>query len=187
MDVPSSNFEKVIFQLKVSVPPLFYLYNKNWGERMRKLIVLMIVLFLFGFIGCTTVTEVVTEEQLEKSMEENGADDVEVDIKDGGKEMTIETEEGTVNVKTDMKNVDDWCATGSNWKYAADVDDGQTNAKWEVLGMASGEYAGLCHVKYTAVGPEGDATMDYYFSEDGESGYFEMDVGGQVMKQEWHN
>ena len=37
---------------------------------MRKLTILLAVLFLFGVVGCMTVTEVVTEEQLEKNMEE---------------------------------------------------------------------------------------------------------------------
>jgi hypothetical protein len=53
--------------------------------------------------------------------------------------------------------------------------------------MTSGEYAGLCHVIMSAQGAEGEVmTADYYFSEDGESGYYEMEVNGQTFKQEWH-
>ena len=153
----------------------------------------MAILLLFGFIGCMTVTEVVTEEQLEKSMEDAGAENVDVDINDGGKEMTIKTTtddgDAEVTVKSDIKNTDEWCAAGSNWNYAATTDEGNANAEWNIVGlMTSGEYDGLCHVVYEGTGPTGEkSTMDYYFSEDGESGYFEMNVGGQVIKQEWNS
>ena len=118
--------------------------------------------------------------------------DVDVEIDANNNEMTIETttEDGDakVIVKSDIKNTDDWCMEGSNWNYEATTDQGNANAEWKVVGLInSGEYKGLCHVKYTATGPEGDAIMDYYFSEDGESGYFEMNVGDQVIKQEWSN
>ena len=159
---------------------------------MNRIFTILALLVMLGFVsGCTTVIEKVTEEQVENAIEANAAahgENVDVEIDVDNKEMTIETDEGTVNVKSDMKNTDEWCATGSNWDYSATTDAGNANAEWKIVGLInSGEYDGLCHVKYTATGPEGDVIMDYYFSEDGESGYFEMNVGGQVIKQEWSN
>jgi len=157
---------------------------------MRKLIIMLAILVMF-ISGCYSTTTVVTEEQLEKAIEEKAAAqgedvDVEIDLDKNKQEMKIETDEGTIEVKSDMKNTDEWCAAGSTWDYTATTDAGNANAEWNIIGLInSGEYSGLCHVKYIATTPQGDSTMDYYFSEDGESGYFEMDVGGQVIKQEW--
>ncbi len=62
-----------------------------------------------------------------------------------------------------------------------------SNAQWIIEELiTTGEYSGLCHIVYTAETPEGDVQIDYYFSENGESGYFEMNVNGQVIKNEWH-
>ena len=74
------------------------------------------------------------------------------------------------------------------WKFSSTAPQNAGNARWAIEGLVStGRFAGLCHVVYTASGPDGDARMDYYFSEDGESGYFEMDVNGQKMVSEWSN
>ena len=163
---------------------------------MRKLFVILALFVMIFFVfGCTNVVEKVTEEQVEAAIKANAAshgEDVDVEIDANNNEMTIETttEDGDakVIVKSDIKNTDDWCMEGSNWNYEATTDQGNANAEWKVVGLInSGEYKGLCHVKYTPTGPEGDAIMDYYFSEDGESGYFEMNVGDQVIKQEWSN
>ena len=65
-------------------------------------------------------------------------------------------------------------------------DDG-TNGEWRVIGLGtSGKYSGLCHVKYTATTADGETVgMDYWFTEDGESGIIEMEVMGQTITQEW--
>ena len=131
-------------------------------------------------IGCGKVAEEVAEEQMEAS----SGEDVEVDIEEG--KTTIETDEGKVEVEYSNGNTGEWCEAGAEWKYAAEMETGTTNAKWTNEGIVeSGKYVGLCHVVYTSTGPEGSAEMNYYFSEDGESGYFEMDVNGQKIASEW--
>ncbi len=61
-----------------------------------------------------------------------------------------------------------------------------TTGEWKVIGLGtSGKYSGLCHVKYTAQTADGEVGMDYHFSEDGESGFIEMDIMGQKITQEW--
>ena len=145
--------------------------------------------------GCYSVTEKVTQEQVQTAIEAKAAangEDVDVEIDGNNKKMTVKTTtkdgDAEVTVKSNMKNTDDWCAEGSNWQYAGTTDTGNANAEWKIVGlMKSGEYNGLCHVKYTATTPQGDTVMDYYFSEDGNSGYFEMDMNGQKIKQEWSN
>ncbi|MBT6775063.1 hypothetical protein HOA91_06875 [Candidatus Woesearchaeota archaeon] len=123
---------------------------------MKKIILFSLILLIF-VIGCA-------EEQMEAS----SGEDVEVEIETSG------------------INTGEWCEKGAEWKYAAEMETGTTNAKWTNEGMIeSGKYAGLCHVIYTSTGPEGSAKMDYYFSEDGESGYFELDVNGQKIASEW--
>ena len=111
-------------------------------------------------------------------------EDVDVEIEDG--KTTIETDDGMVEIETSGVNTGEWCEEGAEWKYAAEMETGTTNAKWTNEGMIeSGKYGGLCHVVYTSSGPEGNAEMNYYFSEDGESGYFELDVNGQKIASEW--
>ncbi len=100
---------------------------------------------------------------------------------------TIETDEAEVVVTVVDAGEDNWCPAGGEWKYASEMDDG-TNGEWKVIGLGtSGKYSGLCHVKYTAQTEDGEVVgMDYWFSEDGESGLIEMDVMGQKITQEWH-
>lgn len=161
---------------------------------MRRIFAILALFVVLGFVsGCYSVTEKVTQEQVQKAIEAKAAannEDVEIDGDNKGMTIKTTTEDGDaeVTVKSNMKNTGDWCAEGSNWNYQGTSDAGSANAEWKIIGMInSGEYNGLCHVKYTATTPQGDTVMDYYFSEDGKSGYFEMDMNGQKIKQEWSN
>ena len=134
---------------------------------MKKVLMVVSALTLLVFlVSCGNVAEEMTEEMAEQQIEAETGGDVEIE--------------------SSGFNGDGWCEEGAQWKYAAEMEEGSTNAQWMVEGlMTSGEYEGLCHVVYIAEGPDGDARMDYYFSEDGESGYFEMNINGQTMKSEW--
>ena len=100
--------------------------------------------------------------------------------------QTYETDEGKVTVEGSGFDSDEWCQAGANWKWSGTAPEGDAEATWKIKGlMTSGDYKGLCHVEYRAETPEGDMTMDYYFSEDGESGYVEMNLNGQTFSQEW--
>jgi hypothetical protein len=147
---------------------------------MKKILLLLSLVVLISLVGCQQVAE----QAMEANLEAETGGDVEVDISEG--EMTIETEEGTIHMETTEANTGHWCQEGTEWQYAAAMTEGNTNAQMTVEGLIDfGEYEGLCHVVYVAEGPDGDAQMDYYFSEDGESGYFEMNVNGEVMKSQW--
>jgi hypothetical protein len=143
---------------------------------MKKIILFSLILLLF-IVGCA---EEIVEEQIETS----SGEEVEVEIESG--QTTVETEDVKVEIETTGVNTGEWCEAGAEWKYATKMETGTTNAKWTNEGMIdSGKYDGLCHVIYTSTGPEGNAELNYYFSEDGESGYFEMDVNGQKIASEW--
>lgn len=147
---------------------------------MKKLLILLTLLVLVFVVSCEKAMEEVIEHQIES---ESGGD-AEVDMDSGS--MTIETDEGTVEIESSGLDSDEWCKAGAQWKFKSTTAEGAGNAQWMIEGlMTSGKFDGLCHVVYTATGPDGDARMDYYFSEDGESGYFEMDINGQKMTSEW--
>jgi len=145
---------------------------------MKKILIICFLLtFLLLVLGCQKVAE----EAMEAQIESETGQDAEVDISEG--KMTIETDEGRVEIEG--FDSDEWCQEGAEWNFASTTE--AANAQWIIEGlMNSGEYSGLCHVVYTSEGPDGTARMDYYFAEDGETGYFEMDVNGQKMKSEWH-
>ena len=102
-------------------------------------------------------------------------------------ETTIKTDEGDVEVETSGLDTGDWCPEGGSWKYAANVEGADSSGEWKVIGLEnSGKYAGLCHVTYNVdAGSQGQIEMEYWFTEDGESGYVEMDFNGQKITQEW--
>lgn len=103
--------------------------------------------------------------------------------------MIYETDDGKVEIETNMKDVQegDWCPAGGEWKMTATGQD-MTEANWKIDKLiTSGEYAGLCHVIYTVQTPEKEIKMDYWFDETGENGYYEMEMNGQKVKQEWHS
>ena len=103
----------------------------------------------------------------------------------GAKTGTTAAGNGVVTSNVGEEGLKNWCQEGAEWKYTAE--EGPENAEWTIKGlMTSGEYAGLCHVEYIVTSEQGTSKMDYYFNEDGTSGYFEMDVGGNKIKQEWH-
>ena len=144
---------------------------------MKKVLLVVSLLILAALmLGCQNTIETAIEA-------ETGGD---VDLEEG--KMTVETAEGTAEIEYSNANGDNWCQEGAEWNYAGTTSAGAANAHWLIEGMiTSGEYAGLCHVLYTAAGPDGEAQMDYYFSEDGQSGYFEMNINGEIMKSEWNN
>ena len=109
---------------------------------------------------------------------------------DEGQEIKIEEMKPTGEVKIDAESVilgDNWCQKGSNWDFKSTTPEMDASAQWTIKGlMTSGEYQGLCHVEYKLQTAEGDTAMDYYFAEDGKSGYFEIKLpDGSTMKQEW--
>lgn len=147
---------------------------------MKWIIALSLVLLVLA--GCQQASE----KQLEAKIEaETGAEaDVEIDKGD----MTIKTEEGTVEVTGLDTTSGDWCMEGAEWKFtSAEIAEQDVSAKWIIKGMGTGEYSGLCHVLYTAKTDYGEMEMEYYFSEDGKSGYSVIKLpNGQTMKQEWN-
>ncbi|MBT5023588.1 hypothetical protein HOK51_02365 [Candidatus Woesearchaeota archaeon] len=149
---------------------------------MKKILIILIMLTIVMFIiGCGTSTKVV-DKKMENDIESQTGKDAEINTKEGS--YTVETDQGVV--EGSGLNSDDWCKAGANWKFTGS--DAQTgNAQWVIEGLEkSGDYKNLCHVRYTAETPQGDTVMDYYFSENGKSGYYEMNTNGKVMKQEWH-
>ena len=108
--------------------------------------------------------------------------------KDGTTTTTTTTTDGETVTTTvsGTEGADSWCPEGGDWNVKVEGVEGAGEASWKIDKLiTSGEYEGLCHVIYTATGPQGDVKMDYYFSEDGKSGYYEMEVNGQKISQEW--
>jgi hypothetical protein len=147
-------------------------------NRILGIVVVLVSLLLF--LGC----ESAAEESLESQIESETGKDAEVDLdKD---KVTIESEGQKVEVEGSNLKGDEWCKAGSQWKMSSTGDEGSMNAQWLIEGLvSSGEYKGLCHVVYTAKGDQGNAKMDYYFAEDGKTGYYEMDINGQKIKSQW--
>jgi len=115
-------------------------------------------------------------------------------ITEDGTKITATQTGGKVNYEatteggkiTGTQTSDNWCAAGSNWNYAAST--GTESATWKIVGFGTGKYEGLCHVIYTAQTDEGTTTMDYYFTKDGKSGYYEIKgPNGQVMSMQFNN
>jgi uncharacterized protein YceK len=101
---------------------------------------------------------------------------------------TVETDEGKqTTTVTGEEGADSWCPEGGNWQMESTGAEGDASATWKIDKLeTSGEYKGLCHVIYTVDGPDGKMVMDYWFDESGENGYYEMEINGQKIKQEWH-
>ena len=93
----------------------------------------------------------------------------------------IKTADGTTTVVAKSGD-DSWCQTGAEWKATS----AESTAKMVIKGLVtSGKYQGLCHVIYDASSVGSQAQAEYYFSEDGKSGYLVVDVNGQKMEQTW--
>lgn len=135
-------------------------------------IVLVLGLLL---VGCEDAKNTVTE---------TGTD---VDVKTVDNKVIAESDDGKVEVTGTNIEGKDWCKEGAEWKMTSTTDEGNANAKWIIKELVkTGEFADLCHVEYTINTEQGTTKIDYYFSQDGESGYMMMDANGQKFKQEWH-
>ncbi len=152
---------------------------------MRKTYFLITLLLLIIFLaGCQKAAEKAAAEAMEEQLEAETGGDVEVNVED--ESVTIETEEGTIQA-TGVEG-DEWCQEGTEWSFTSSAPESQANAQWIIKGLvASGEYAGLCHVEYRVEAQGKVTTIDYYFEEDGADGYFEMEMNGQKVKQELHS
>jgi len=149
---------------------------------MKKAIALICVLTMLLMVGCQKASD----EMAERSIEADTGSDVEIDSSKGS--MSVESEDGRVDVTTNMQDSDEWCPEGGEWTMTSAGVEGDASAEWRVDKLeTSGKYAGLCHVIYTAQGPDGEMRMDYYFDESGENGYVEMEMNGQKIVQEFHN
>lgn len=156
---------------------------------MNKTIVLGVVLALIFLAGCQSAADKAAEKNAENQIKAETGGNANVDIDSSEGRMNIETDNGSVEINTNMKDVKegDWCPEGGEWTMAASGTQGDTSAEWNIDRiMTSGEFAGLCHVVFTTQGPNGEMNVDYYFNENGESGYMVMNQNGQTIKQEWH-
>ncbi|MBW3002253.1 hypothetical protein KY338_03780 [Candidatus Woesearchaeota archaeon] len=172
---------------------------------MKKILVLLLILAIIA-VGCQQEGEKTFEKEgdAQPEKEEIVLDQSQIKFKVGDEtiakieaqqneegDIEIEAVEPTMEADAVEKTVDlgdEWCKKGQQWSFQTEQEGIDASADWEIQGIVdSGEYAGLCHVIYSAQTPLGDTTMDYYFTEDGESGYFEMKMpNGQTVKQEWH-
>lgn len=152
---------------------------------MKKIyLFISLLLLIVLLVGCQKAAEKAAEEAMEEQIKAETGGEAEVNIE--GDSMTIETDEGTIEVKG--VEGDDWCMEGTEWTFTSNAPEADANAQWIIKGLvSSGEYTGLCHVEYTIDIDGQVTTMDYYFEEDGENGYFEMEINGQKIKQEWHS
>jgi len=180
---------------------------------MKKIIAIGFVLLLILLAGCAQKEDMqakTTEPAKEQAAEEEAPQtqvsksQIKFNIEDAveGKDtrVKIEGEEGEVvieGIEPAMEATavgetvdigDEWCKEGAAWNFKSTTPDMEASGEWLIKGlMTSGEYSGLCHVLYTTETPLGETIMDYYFTEDKESGYFEIKLpDGQTMKHEWH-
>ncbi|MFH1682550.1 MAG: hypothetical protein ABIA37_02020 [Candidatus Woesearchaeota archaeon] len=146
---------------------------------MKKIILLSVLILGLFLVSCNQVAEKSMEQQIES---QTGAD-ADVDIK--GDTTTVTTNKGDTTVTSTVKNADDWCQVGSEWKLASTGKE-TGNAEWKVQGiMNSGEFKGLCHITYRAESNRETMAFDYYVDESGENGYMEMNVNGQKYTSQW--
>ena len=145
---------------------------------MRKIFLAIVLLVVIAaLVGCGPAEE--------------GAETTTTTTTDGTTAVTTTTttEEGETitTTVTGTEGTGEWCPEGGDWTMTVTGTETTGEATWKVDKLITeGEYAGLCHVVYTATTPEGEMTMDYYFNEDGTEGYYEMEVNGQTITQEWH-
>lgn len=131
---------------------------------------MVILIILILMVGC------------QKQTFETGAD-----VDNQHTEINIKDESMDGKIEVDVIESDSWCKAGSQWKFAGATDQGAQTGSWKILELVkTGKYAGLCHIIWEAQNIEGSTKMEYYFSENGENGYYEIDVNGQKIAQEWH-
>jgi len=170
---------------------------------MKKIIVLLLVLAVL-LTACQPAAEkpmekdektgeqpekkeiIVDKSQIKFKIDNETKEKIEIQQKEEGDGVEIEGVEPTMEALATSKGTE-WCKAGEQWEFSTAHEGIDASAQWEIQGIVdSGEYAGLCHVISTAQTPMGETAMDYYFSEDGESGYVEMKMpNGQTIKQEW--
>ncbi|MFH2027714.1 MAG: hypothetical protein ABIJ08_01115 [Nanoarchaeota archaeon] len=163
---------------------------------MKKVLVAVLVLSLFlagcGPSGSSVDTSDTSDISSDADIDIN-TDDGKVSVEKTGDKTTIsvQSDDGKdmdVEVTTLNRGSGDWCPVGGEWKYATTVDQGSVQGQWEVLGFeTSGEYKGLCHVKYKVEQAGQTINMEYWFEEGGKDGYVKMNAGGQEFVQEWHS
>lgn len=145
---------------------------------MKRTIAILAILLL---AACQPMAEKAAEEQMEAQIEAETGHDAEVDMEGDETHMTVETDEGTVEIETKGTDSGEWCKEGAEWKMTAE--EGQ--AQMVIVGIeSSGEYEGLCHVEYDIAMPDTQGEMDFYFDEDG-NGYQVMNINGQEIKTEF--
>lgn len=167
---------------------------------MKKIIVLILILAIMS-VGCQQTAEKPFEKEAEPepqkvqelksqikfSIGNETKEKLEIMQKENG-DLEIEPVKPTMEALATSQGISEWCKAGEQWNFQTEQVGMEASAKWTMHGiMDSGEYAGLCHVISITQTPLGETTMDYYFAEDGETGYFEMKLpNGQTVKQEWH-
>lgn len=145
---------------------------------MKRTLLLLVLVFL---LGCST------EERIENQIEAETGEDAEVDIDGDTFKMTGTSDKGTYEIVGNNIGEDNWCATGAEWKFAGTNSLEGADAHWIIEGLeTNGQFNGLCHVVFTFDNSEESGRMDYYFSEDGKSGYSVVDVNGEKITSEWH-
>ena len=170
---------------------------------MKKIIVLILILAIVS-IGCQQTAEKPFEKETEPepqkvqevksqikfSVGNETKEKLEIMAKQDSEsgDLEIEPVEPTMEALATSSGFAEWCKAGEQWNFETQQAGMDASAQWKIQGiMDSGDYAGLCHVISVTQTPLGDTTIDYYFAEDKESGYFEMKLpNGQVVKQEWH-
>jgi hypothetical protein len=158
---------------------------------MKKIgLIVFVFLVVITLLGCLSGTSKETETKIK-------TDEGEIEIKTETQEesevteseIKLETDEGeqTITIKgTAGEKADEWCPEGGDWEMQSSGVQGEATATWRVDRLeTNGKYAGLCHVIYTAQTPEGEMKVEYWFDETGEKGYYEMDIGGQKITQEF--
>ncbi|GBE56990.1 hypothetical protein BMS3Bbin16_01205 [archaeon BMS3Bbin16] len=150
------------------------------------MLLLMVVATVSGCLGGSTDKSETTikndEGTIKMKTETSGGGERQVETK-------IETEDGEQTVVITgsmMGNTDDWCPEGGNWDMKSTGVGGTATANMKIDKLVTtGKYAGLCHVVYTTKSPEGEMQIDYWFDESGKHGFYEMDINGQKISQEW--
>jgi len=169
---------------------------------MKKIIVLILILAIIS-IGCQQTAEKPFEKEADTAPEPQEVQEIKSQIKfsvgnetkekleimqkENG-DLEVEPVEPTMEALATSQGVTEWCKAGEQWNFETQQAGIDASAQWQIQGIIdSGDYAGLCHVISVTQTPLGETTIDYYFAEDKESGYFEMKLpNGQVVKQEWH-
>ena len=143
---------------------------------MKKVLgLIFLVTVLVMLAGCQKIVEKKLESELNA--------DVDIESSKSGGKVTIKGEDIDQEIEVKVGDKDSWCQEGSEWKSTGT----EGTAKMVIEGIVSGgKYDGYCHVKYDINTEEGDANIDFYFTEDGD-GYQVMKINGQTIETEYHS